>query len=1131
MTVRTSGQAGTRSGEHERGARPAAAIVVAFSVACSAMAAMAAENDGAGGPLATGSAEYVRQLPAGVPVDHHYYNPSAGEHRVLATGLPNEDPVYSNTPPPAWFLALGIPDIPIADDITTVAIGGCGVRAYEIQVAGGGDGTGPGFTTTFALYDDCPHGGGQLIPGTGGSVTTGHDGLHTVFVDLTAAPVTVEQSFWISVSVDSETAGWVFGTPADVGYTRPVYDFPYVPCRAHFHGTPLYEGFYARVWCEPPFDTEFPAYINSDVTGMQFDLDAGQWLMDDVWLTTNGCVLSSFEIGAVGTGGGNVTMTAELQRSCGASHVIPGTQWEAQFPADGAPAWVRFNIPGGVDLGTDNMFWMAYKFDRAASAIVSGQAVLGFTDDLFGLLNESGGCDFFWFQGNPYAGFAINVNCLGPTPQGACCDIHEPGGEFCRHTQQASCAWGDLRWVLDGDCDDPNAFDPPCGTAACCLPPYSPYGETCRNMPEEECAQPDNQDADGNPAVWQPGEFCGVGPQDCISWVCRFAEGPCDIIHPGNGCNVPSCCDAVCDQDSFCCNVGWDSTCVTRALLTCGDSIPVANDDCYSPVAGAGAVMLNECGGADCGGPNDPPCPGGQQCLNFHCDGGNHDQCFDVANSSDCPQGQQCLADGRMDLSNDRATSSPDEGFCCHPNGAGTTGYGGVWAKFKATETTARVDTCGANMAPATDGLLQVFKATDQTSEEAACSSLVPIGCNDDSEWTSCLDGQAAVCLEGLVIGDTYYVLVDSKGADTKGTYRVRVTSPAMDPCTGAGSVPDNDTCGYAIGAGVVNTFDTIGATLDCPTETCAPGMTGDVWYVFTATATGIVTMDTCAEPDQDTILIAYADNECPATVDRRIICDDNAGGVCGLGAEITFAVDELQSYLIRVGVRDGDEFIGTLNVGSIAPDCNRNGIPDLDDIASGASQDCDDDGIPDECQADWVLTGSTPPNLAIDARQPHEPSDAGARRGWDSITLYFLGVAPVMLPDTPDAYAVSDPTLTIVHVTVSGASATLQFDRPITPGQWLCAALIEGANSSCIGSLPGDVNSDRVTDPSDMISLIDCINGVATIACDEWQADIDHSGALEPADIVGLLDLLNGAAAFDPWYGVVLPDTMGDCP
>jgi hypothetical protein len=40
------------------------------------------------------------------------------------------------------------------------------------------------------------------------------------------------------------------------------------------------------------------------------------------------------------------------------------------------------------------------------------------------------------------------------------------------------------------------------------------------------------------------------------------------------------------------------------------------------------------------------------------------------------------------------------------------------------------------------------------------------------------------------------------------------------------------------------------------------------------------------------------------------------------------------------------------------APDCNENGILDSIDIASGGSLDCDNDGIPDDCQEDCDLDG-----------------------------------------------------------------------------------------------------------------------------------------------------------------------------
>ncbi|MEE2889450.1 MAG: hypothetical protein VX404_03315 [Planctomycetota bacterium] len=55
---------------------------------------------------------------------------------------------------------------------------------------------------------------------------------------------------------------------------------------------------------------------------------------------------------------------------------------------------------------------------------------------------------------------------------------------------------------------------------------------------------------------------------------------------------------------------------------------------------------------------------------------------------------------------------------------------------------------------------------------------------------------------------------------------------------------------------------------------------------------------------------------------------------------------------VVLLVVMDGLEYTPTWDPGSVTVlgDCNFNGIPDADDIASGTSEDCDGDGVPDEC-------------------------------------------------------------------------------------------------------------------------------------------------------------------------------------
>ena len=120
----------------------------------------------------------LRPVPADATRTRHYYRMATGEQftgdaglealssgRMAGSGAASggeDDPVYSCTPPLTNNL-LFVPGANrlIADDITTVAVGGCDLEAFEFILGGGGDGTGPGFGIEFALYDACPGDGGQ----------------------------------------------------------------------------------------------------------------------------------------------------------------------------------------------------------------------------------------------------------------------------------------------------------------------------------------------------------------------------------------------------------------------------------------------------------------------------------------------------------------------------------------------------------------------------------------------------------------------------------------------------------------------------------------------------------------------------------------------------------------------------------------------------------------------------------------------------------------------------------------------------------------------------------------------------------------------------------------------------------
>ena len=75
-----------------------------------------------------------------------------------------------------------------------------------------------------------------------------------------------------------------------------------------------------------------------------------------------------------------------------------------------------------------------------------------------------------------------------------------------------------------------------------------------------------------------------------------------------------------------------------------------------------------------------------------------------------------------------------------------------------------------------------------------------------------------------------------------------------------------------------------------------------------------------------------------------------------------------------------------------------------------------------------------------------------------------------------------------------------------------------------CLGFLPGDVGGDRAAAASDVLELIDDLNGVRVPPLEAHQCDVDRSGVCNAADVLGVIDVLNGAGPFAIWNNVGIP-------
>lgn len=159
-------------------------------------------------------------------------------------------------------------------------------------------------------------------------------------------------------------------------------------------------------------------------------------------------------------------------------------------------------------------------------------------------------------------------------------------------------------------------------------------------------------------------------------------------------------------------------------------------------------------------------------------------------------------------------------------------------------------------------------------------------------------------------------------------------------------SIP-NDSCSSAsLISNGTRTFSTVGATTDGPPEPNLGFCCGelqvnqDVWFLYTATCTGTVTVNTCGTFFDSKIAI-YNGAACPTAPGTAIAGNDDttACGVTLRESQATFGSTAGEQYLIRVGAFAGAAGDVVLNIGCeaapppCAADFNQSGIVSTQDI------------------------------------------------------------------------------------------------------------------------------------------------------------------------------------------------------
>jgi hypothetical protein len=245
-----------------------------------------------------------------------------------------------------------------------------------------------------------------------------------------------------------------------------------------------------------------------------------------------------------------------------------------------------------------------------------------------------------------------------------------------------------------------------------------------------------------------------------------------------------------------------------------------------------------------------------------------------------------------------------------------------VWFAFTpACTDTYTFDTCGSGF----DTVLSVHSACpNSTANEVVC--------NDDDFNAHCSgsirDSWASAVLTG---GTTYYICVAGyQSASGNYAFHIGGPTPLNNDCTSPEAAYEGSFF-----------FSNCGATTDGPSEPAScnffgePNVHSDVWFSYSPSASGTVTIDTCPT-GFDTELALYYGYSCPSVSGTVLACSDDN---CNIRQSLVSAhVDLGVPYLIRIGGYNGTQGSGIFNINLVPdpPAC----VADVDDGSGTGTPD-----------------------------------------------------------------------------------------------------------------------------------------------------------------------------------------------
>lgn len=221
-------------------------------------------------------------------------------------------------------------------------------------------------------------------------------------------------------------------------------------------------------------------------------------------------------------------------------------------------------------------------------------------------------CTTVWDEGCVALGFTdciLPCGCTPPVPD--CCTTPSPlpGCNSEGLCQECVCkidpsccniAWDDQCVVLaNAACTTACAC--PVGDDACCLPHAAP------GCGAPSCADCICRDDSFCCTVTWDNSCVAKGGAECSPLCnCTPSAAPCCTPRTTPGCDSPSCTQCVCAADPFCCEVAWGGSCVSLAAESCAAECGCTASNCCSLPSNTPGCLSPDCSACVCA--SDPYC-------------------------------------------------------------------------------------------------------------------------------------------------------------------------------------------------------------------------------------------------------------------------------------------------------------------------------------------------------------------------------------------------------------------------------------------------------------------------------------------------------------------------------------------